>query len=268
MSVNLDPKQPSEIRRIRYIWSDFLGEATIATQETTSDDLTVVDSAIDPDDDQAIIFTISGGTDGEVATITQSIVSSAGDEENETFLIRIRVAEEPVSVSDLKENLSLWNDTTRDGLIASLGRAARLFCEGETKLIVVRRQFTEQFSSFSDIKIFNRPLISVDEVTYTAVDGATETYDGDWIWVEGYNRAVLNAAVVATLPTLHDDGVVTVTYTAGLAEGECPENIIQAIKMLVTHWFENRSGMMDDRMQEAPLGVKSLLNLDTRPTAY
>lgn len=175
--------------------------------------------------------------------------------------------DEPVTVAQLKEHLSLLNDTSRDALIASYGIAARLFCEGETNLIVVQREFTEQFPSFEDIKIYNRPLVSIDEVLYTAVDGETEEYEGEMIWSEGAFGYVVTAAVPATLPTVHDDGVVTVTYTAGSEDDEVPETMIQAIKMLVSHWFDNRSGIMDDKMEEAPLAVRALLNRHTKPVA-
>ena len=58
--------------------------------------------------------------------------------------------------------------------------------------------------------------------------------------------------------------MVTVTYTAGYAAGEEPQSLIQAMLLLVGHFYANREavtlGGTSSAPQEVPLAVESLCN--------
>lgn len=50
---------------------------------------------------------------------------------------------------------------------------------------------------------------------------------------------------------------MTITYTAGM--DKVPHTVIQAIKMLVAHWYENREATVDYSLQQTPFAVEALL---------
>jgi hypothetical protein len=58
--IRLEPKRPDETRRLGHDWSAFLGTDTIASQTTTSSDVTITGAALNGT--QATQFTVSGGT--------------------------------------------------------------------------------------------------------------------------------------------------------------------------------------------------------------
>lgn len=261
MATRLEPKRPIEVIEYRADWSEFLAEGeTITNSVVTAEGVTVDDS----NTTTVVTITISGGTNDTLGKVTNTITTSEGRVESETFAIYVSNFAEPVSVSELREAVNLWEDTSRDAKLAALGRAAREHCEKVTGHILVRRQFAIDKTRFGDLLITKRPLISVDELTYDNADGEEATFEDFRVQGRAFPAHIV-PIVGASFPAIWSDGGATLVYTAGYGEGEVPEPFVQAIKILVAFWFDYPDGIVDGKAVEIPLAVKSLLGQFDQP---
>jgi hypothetical protein len=97
MAVRWEAKRPNEVRDYRHDWSAFLDGDTIATSDVTVDGVTL-DS--DTNDTDSVTVWLSGGVDGSLATIMNTIVTTGGRTETEVFTLRIAVNEEPLTLGE------------------------------------------------------------------------------------------------------------------------------------------------------------------------
>jgi hypothetical protein len=51
------------------------------------------------------------------------------------------------------------------------------------------------------------------------------------------------------------------TYTVNYSIGKCPQPIVLAILLLVSHWYEHREDVSELNLKNIPLGVTALLNM-------
>jgi uncharacterized phiE125 gp8 family phage protein len=256
----LEPKAPTEIRNYSFDWSSFLGTDTITSSDVQVEGVTLVN---DTNDTTSVTVTVSGGLDGTVARILNIITTAGGLEVIELFTLPIMEASEPVTVNEAKWQLNIVDDDSDDALIASYIRSARAYVESESGYVFVRRQFAENLSSWpSFLSISRRPLISVDSVDYIDSNGAPQTLDD----AEYYTALALRRITpVSTWPTLGKGGSISITYTAGFAEGEQAEELElarQAIFLLVGHWYANREAVSIDQNQpaEVPFAARALID--------
>lgn len=245
MTIRLESKRSDERRTLRHNWSLFLGTATIASQTTTSPDLTVVASQIDPVGGQIITFALDGGTDGSVAKVTQAIVSSTGDKETETFLISIS-NEEALTLGQVKEYLGLFTSDKDRSIIQMIPRA-RNWVEDHTELAIVQRQFIERLlpSSSGIIRLSKGPLVSVASVDYIDSLGNAATLvptiyppTGELIYAGGW-------------PGLSQNEKFEVTYTAGFDIQAIDDRLIGAMLALVEGEFTEGYTYPDRSIQAA-----------------
>jgi uncharacterized phiE125 gp8 family phage protein len=256
MAIRWEPKRPNEVRRFVINWASWLEEDTIATSDVTVDGVTL-DS--ESNDDTTVTITLSGGTEGTLARITNTITTAGGDTETEVFTLYVSSFPEPVSLAELKEHVGVLGDE-RDSIISAYARAARDYCERSTDHVLVRRQITERRARFEDLFIYRRPFISADAVDYVDTDGVDQTFAGDLL-TDLYLWPVRIRA--EQWPSVEADRGVSITYTAGYAEGEVPETFVQAIKLLVGHWFANREAVAPPQVgapHEVPFTVDALLD--------
>lgn len=106
---------------------------------------------------------------------------------------------------------------------------------------------------------------SWDGTAFTAVDASSYSYAAPFI----YFNAVRSSWTPLSMPSRY-----VVTYTAGYAVGAtadewaAPEDIKQAVLLLVGHWFENREAVVVGASSsgELPLAVSALLDGHVRAT--
>lgn len=221
--IRLEPKLPTEVRNYRHDWAPFLGTDTIASQTTVSSDVTISDDAPDTGD-KSVSWKVSGGTLGKTATITQTIVTTAGLTETETFALPISM-DEPVSLGQAKDYLRI-KTASEDGKVAAMIPRARLWVEDHTGLALIRRPFVERRRTEAGvIRLFKGPLVSVDSVTY----GDAQAY-APRSWPPDRRIA---AALNGTWPVLDRDDAFEITYTAGLAQEEIDDRLIGAMLALI-----------------------------------
>lgn len=259
MTIRLEGKRPDEARTYRHDWSPWLGVDTISTSDFDSDDVTI---DFDSNDTTSVTFSISGGTTGTRARITNTITTAAGDEETEVFTLLISDADEPLTTDEAKAHLRVTDDS-EDALIYSYIQAARQWVENYTGHILVQRTVVDAFSAWGNfLTLRNQPITVGDPtptltVDYIDSDGNEVEYTGRVIRDQRYPWMVFPANG-STFPTLGTNGTITVTYTAGYTEGSVPQPLVQAMLLLIGHWFSMRSSVSEVPLQEAPLAVTSL----------
>jgi len=176
---------------------------------------------------------------------------------------------EPLTVAEAKAHLRV-DISDDDTLIGDYISAARQYAEG-----VTRRAFVEQTWDFTldrfpvgAIRLPIQPVSSVTYVQYVDTAGATQTFtEGTSPDVTKYDvftdgpRATIVPKYNLTWPDTRDHpGVVTVRFVAGYAT--FPEDLKQALKLLVGHQYENREAVIFgfSTVQSLPLGVQSFLS--------
>jgi uncharacterized phiE125 gp8 family phage protein len=251
MAVRWETKRPNEVRDYRHDWSLFLDGDTIATSDVTVSGITL-DS--DTNDDTSITVWLSGGTDGNLATVTNTITTAAGRTETEVFTRYVRSVPEPVSLATAKAQLRVLDDS-EDALICGYIRAAREWVENYTGHILVRRSISQAFNGFSSyLELYHRPVIDVGSIAYVDADGADQTLADFAVTTGRYPFRVYPDEQ----PSIEDNSSVIVTYEAGYAEGDEPQALIQATLLLIGHWYGNREAVTERSINEVPFAVRSL----------
>jgi uncharacterized phiE125 gp8 family phage protein len=240
MTIRLEPsKRADEVRRYRHEWAPFLGGDTIVSEVTTGVGVVIDDHDIEAGD-QSVVFTVSGGTDGTPGIITHSITTVAGDEETETFVLVIDDQSEPISLQFTKCHLRVKHDD-EDALILSYIRTAREWVETFSGHILVRREITQVFSQWHPyLELFYRPVTD-DPITisYQDEDDVTQTLT-EFAQTTGRHPFRIYPE---ESPTILDRSSITVTFTAGYAQGYEPQLLIQAMLILISAMYDNRGSI-------------------------
>lgn len=166
----------------------------------------------------------------------------------------------PVSLSDMKAHLRVTHgleDQLIDGYITSA--MASLDRDGELGRAISTQTIDEAFQyPPKDVYLKVTPvqaLVSVkyfdaanDEQTATLSDFTLYTSD-DWAFVRS-----------DSWPATYDrPDAITVQYTAGYIT--VPAGIVHAIKMIVAHWYENRSDTSEVALTDVPRAAAHLISL-------
>jgi uncharacterized phiE125 gp8 family phage protein len=155
-------------------------------------------------------------------------------------------ADEPVSLAEARAQLSMTEDdpTDQDGEITNMIKAARELVEGETGLILTRRQVAEGAACFGDLTLNAWPVASVDAINYIDTSGAEQSLAVDAYRVQiGRRSARILPPVGGMLPAVHGCGTdaITIVATAGFeTPDEVPEFCKRAILIMVSTWFRTR----------------------------
>jgi uncharacterized phiE125 gp8 family phage protein len=175
-----------------------------------------------------------------------------------------------ISVYELREWLRA--EPEQDGEIADLLRAATAVVHLRTgRYFGPVAEITETvYWNGGYVQLSNEPLtapsgedVILEEWDGTAwVDVDATTYYRDGAFIRSNNDASWGADRM---------GQFRATYYAGhevddIDEDvwEAPEDVKQAVRMLVTHWFENRGVVSDAAANEIPLGVDMILSAHAR----
>jgi uncharacterized phiE125 gp8 family phage protein len=158
----------------------------------------------------------------------------------------------PISLSEAKAYLRVDTDD-EDALISDLIRAAATKIEGMTGIVCRSRTVYARFTSFGPRMPLRRgPAVSIDAVDYLDADGAPQALALDQVALRSFAGApVMVAAPGVSLPvTDGSDGNGLVTFTAGYAGNAQADSAVRtAARILVAHWFDNRSGEQDTPQQ-------------------
>lgn len=223
-----------------------LGTSTVTVTGATKGAVTI--------DDDALTVWISGAAAGTPIFVSASLKTSGGRTFARLYVIPYG---EPVSLELAKAQCSIdESDDTFDTLIATYISAARAWVENYTGKILARRTVTDQHRRFCGWFDLNWGPFNADtvEVAYTDSDGAAQTVASVTM-----NGGRVYPAYNASWPSVRLNTGVRVTYTAGYAEGEVPDALVQAMLLLIGFWFANREAVnVGNITSELPFAVEAL----------
>ena len=180
-------------------------------------------------------------------------------------------AAEPLSRTDAKLHLRV-DDSADDDLIDVLIRVARQRCEDVTRRSLITTAWKLTLHSFPSTIYLPRPPVQVDESGYIV---SLKYYDtaGDQQTLDAGEYDVLTTGVLAEImpaysyswPSIrsHAD-MVEVNYKSGYGDAatdveEQAEPLIQGMKLLIGHLYENREGVVVGvTARELPVAVREL----------
>lgn len=137
--------------------------------------------------------------------------------------------------------------SSEDVYLASLITAAREYCETYQNRAYITQVWEMAMDNFPDdvIEIPKGNLQTIDSVVYTNSAGTSTTLavTTDYITsvrgVLGKTKPAYNKSWPSFTP--HPFDAVVITFTAGYGTAsQVPEKVIMAMKLLISHWFENR----------------------------
>lgn len=165
---------------------------------------------------------------------------------------------EPIDVETVKKRLGIRNDQ-RDEEIAALIRAARGQIEDYSGHLLTRRshkKFGTTFSGIAPVALNVWPVHDLVKVEHLGSDGtAVEIVDC---------RLVVMGEPARVFPPDGEAWPVSglgysIEVDAGWDEGDAPDQLLQAMLLLIGHWFENHEAtVVGTSAVELPLGVKDL----------
>lgn len=180
----------------------------------------------------------------------------------------------PITLAEAKAHLNV-STTVDDALITAQIKAAAQYLEDKTRRCFIRQTRVTKCDGFGDTRyVHNRrlypgrgPIVSVTSLKYVATDGTTTTISSS-DYVVGTNDwpGFVAEADGASWPTpISQPNSVQLTYVAGIGTSggatSIPENVKQAVRLVVGHWYRNREAVMTSGAvsQEVQIGVNALL---------
>jgi uncharacterized phiE125 gp8 family phage protein len=165
-------------------------------------------------------------------------------------------AVEPLLLAEAKAHLRLDADD-EDELLGALIVAARVALETEIRRVLIAQRWRAIVDGppRGRIALPVVPVLSVEAVRGVDGDGNTTELDESDYSVDAADGSVTFAA---------EEGAVRheIDFTAGYGSSgvDVPQPLRQAIRLLVTHWYEHRAAAADgDAMTEAPFGFRALI---------
>lgn len=132
------------------------------------------------------------------------------------------------------------DDTSEDATIQRLLDSAAARVEAFTGHLLTEQAVDQVFETFGVALELNRqPVSEVSTIAYADANGDAQELD-DYLAALTRTPPRIYPARDSWWPSLDQFGVVTVTYTAGYADGAVPEALAEAVLRLVAHWFESR----------------------------
>lgn len=151
---------------------------------------------------------------------------------------------EPITVAEAKTHLRV-DGASEDIYIGALITAAREYVERVTGRALGTQTWDVWFDDFADeMELPRPPLASVTSITYTDVDGNSQTATGSLYTVDTAQvpgRVYL--AYNQTWPSTQSiRKAVKIRYVAGSSTP--PKTLEQAMLLLVATWYENRESVI------------------------
>jgi uncharacterized phiE125 gp8 family phage protein len=110
-------------------------------------------------------------------------------------------------------------------------------------------------------------LVSVESILYTDSNGVgqtlpTSSYTVDTTSMPG--RIAPAIGMIWPWTNLYRPGSVKITFIAGsygdgVEVNTCPQTIVQAMLLLIGHWYQHREAVSDQPLKNVPLAVEALL---------
>jgi uncharacterized phiE125 gp8 family phage protein len=179
------------------------------------------------------------------------------------------------------------NDETHpdDTMILAFLAAAVDYAEDYTGLSLVERVLEMGLDTFPRYGItLKRPPV-VEIISFTGADGSDGEMDlGDDYTLDDYQRPPQLLPVTAWPSVIRTPNLIKIRYRTGyrrlLIDGESdnptsesdagplPKSIVQALLLLLGHFYENRNDSVEKALSTIPLGVTALLGTKRIETSF
>lgn len=188
----------------------------------------------------------------------------------------------PVTVEEAREWCHGPENGDDDTVIEVLLRTAIEFVEEKTGLALSARTFQYQLDgwpcwgrdNYGIITLPRAPVRDVTDVEYIDEDGALQTVATDnWSWSRSDQGAYVWFSESYSFPSVKDRalGTVRITFDAGYDDPETsgsgddpnlalPFRARAALRMLTSHWYENREAVSKDLMHPVVLSAEALMS--------
>lgn len=172
---------------------------------------------------------------------------------------------EPISVSEAKSYLRL-DGTDHDAELEALITAARQYAEEQTGRAFITRTITLKMDNFLYTPLYlpQAPIQSVTSVTYYDTAGTSQTWSSSEYTVDtSSNPGRLQPAFGYSWPDTYDElNAITIVYLAGYGDAatDVPDIYRLLVKMLVSHFFEDRDMATSPPMHLLPLSIRSIIS--------
>jgi uncharacterized phiE125 gp8 family phage protein len=167
--------------------------------------------------------------------------------------------EEPLSLADAKLFLRI-DHTADDALIADLIRAARKHVETVTgKRLVTQswRLVLDQWPEGGVLKLPIAPVRAIEAARLRAADGSETAIDTEsWLLDASTSRLRISERPPVLRPFAGIEIDLEVGYGAAT---DVPPGFVQAIRLLVAHWYEHRANASAEGTDALPLAVAALI---------
>ena len=181
-----------------------------------------------------------------------------------------------ISLNEAKAHLRVEH-THEDALIAGLINAATRNAESITGTRITQAQVVKKFNQFSSEMILEWPLISIDQIKYIDKTGTEQTLHDSvsspnvtsavfqvvsrWQANLAQSKPYITLAYNQAWPeTQTQPEAVTVVYTSGYNQTVIPDDIRQALLLMVGHLYANREAVVRGNIvNDLPLGYVQLL---------
>ena len=158
----------------------------------------------------------------------------------------------PVDLTLAKKHARVLHDY-EDDLLTQYAASAAAMVEQMTGKLLTRREVSQDFATFAPwLPLFWGPDPADLTVDYTDTDDAPQTIADARIVKDR-----LYSPSSASWPSIADNSVLTVTYTAGYET--VPADLVAAQLLLIGHLYASREAVSDKPMQEVPLAVEALV---------
>jgi uncharacterized phiE125 gp8 family phage protein len=154
---------------------------------------------------------------------------------------------EPLTLADAKAKAYLRVSTSDDDdVIAGLIAAARGTVEAQTRRALITqtwRLVRDCWPAEGQIAVMPVPLQQVSAARIYRQDGSTQTIDSAAFTIDKAAEPAVLAFAPAALPAPGRPiaGIeIDVEVGYGAAASDVPTPLVQAIKLIVAHWYENR----------------------------
>jgi uncharacterized phiE125 gp8 family phage protein len=172
---------------------------------------------------------------------------------------------EIITLDSVKDHLRITDPFDNPALSAFI-TAAIDYVERETGTQLPLASFTLTLDGFPrsrEIRLPKPPLRSVSTVSFVDPSGEWQSVGANQFRVDDTTPGRIILPAGDTWPaTDGSPGCVEISFDAGYGEDDpVPQTLLQCIRLLVGHWYENREGATDRRIDTVPMAVESLIQM-------
>lgn len=177
----------------------------------------------------------------------------------------------PVSVESCKLDLKIQHNAD-DELLEDYIAAACALVGGKSgivgKVLTAETWQLKLRAASGCVVLPLSPVQSITSITYFDADNISQSLDVDDFALYGdEDSAFIEPKTGINWPSVYSRrDAITINFVAGFgAPADVPKNITRAIRLIVAHWYENRTAVLVGvTAQELPLAVESLLGISRK----